>query len=443
MFSLLTFLITISIVVVFHEYGHYLAARYYGNHVERFSVGFGKVLYQYTDKKGTEWAISMLPLGGYVKPLAEPRPNHPDYKVGESVAERSAWEKIVIYAAGPAFSFLLGIMIYTVVFMIGEQHPKAVIAAPAPQSVAAKVGLIEGDRIVAVNHTDVASWSEAVDKLVGPLTLGQRTTLTIERPSGQLEEVVMPFQSYTGSLESVNLLKEAGLVLQAPNPEVARIIASGPAERAGLKEGDIVLALNGQEVKQLSALIEQIQLSAGQSLSLTILRDGATINLTVVPEQVTLDNGRTVGRIQTEFRAAYPMTDVSYGPIDALVKASSKTWDTAWFSLKMMGKMLIGEASLKNISGPLTIADYSGKVAQHGLMNFVQFIALISISIGVLNLLPIPGLDGGQMVVNFIEMIRGKPLPETVLVGLMKVGYGLLLVLMVFAFSNDLMRIFS
>ncbi len=229
MFSLLTFLITISIVVVFHEYGHYLAARYYGNHVERFSVGFGKVLYQYTDKKGTEWAISMLPLGGYVKPLAEPRPNHPDYKVGESVAERSAWEKIVIYAAGPAFSFLLGIMIYTVVFMIGEQHPKAVIAAPAPQSVAAKVGLIEGDRIVAVNHTDVASWSEAVDKLVGPLTLGQRTTLTIERPSGQLEEVEMPFQSYAGSLESVNLLKEAGLVLQAPNPEVVRIIASGPA----------------------------------------------------------------------------------------------------------------------------------------------------------------------------------------------------------------------
>lgn len=443
MFSLLTFLITISIVVVFHEYGHYLAARYYGNHVERFSVGFGKVLYQYTDKKGTEWAISMLPLGGYVKPLAEPRLNHPDYQVGESVAERSSWEKIVIYAAGPAFSFLLGIIIYTAVFMMGEQHPKAVIAAPAPQSVAAKAGLIEGDRIVAINNTDVASWSEAVDKLVGPLTLGQRTILTIERPSGQLEEVEMPFQSYTGSLESVNLLKEAGLVLQAPNPEVARIIAGGSAERAGLKEGDVVVALNGQDVKQLSALIEQIQQSAGQSLLFTILRDGANLNLTVVPEPVTLENGRTVGRIQTEFRAAYPMTDVRYGPIQAVSKAIEKTWDTAWFSLKMMGKMLIGEASLKNISGPLTIADYSGKVAQHGLMNFVQFIALISISIGVLNLLPIPGLDGGQMVINFIEMIRGKPLPEAVLVGLMKVGYGLLLALMVFAFSNDLMRIFS
>lgn len=443
MFSLLTFLITISIVVVFHEYGHYLAARYYGNHVERFSVGFGKILYQYTDKKGTAWALSMLPLGGYVKPLSEPRPNHPDYKVGESMDERSAWEKIIIYAAGPAFSFLLGIIIYTAVFMIGEQHPKAVIAEPVPQSVAAKVGLVEGDRIVAVNHTNVASWTEVEDKLIGLLTLGQRITLTIEHPSGQLKEIEIPFQSYTGSLENVNLLKEAGFVLKASNLEVARIIAGGPAERAGLKEGDEVVALNGQDVKQLSILIEQIQRSAGQLLSLTILRDGATLNLTVVPEQVTLEDGRTIGRIQTEFRAVYPMTDVRYAPIDAVFKAVEKTWDTAWFSLKIMGKMLIGEASLKNISGPLTIADYSGKVAQYGLMSFVQFIALISISIGVLNLLPIPGLDGGQMVVNFIEMIRGKPLPEAVLVGLIKVGYGLLLVLMVFAFSNDLMRIFS
>lgn len=443
MFSLLTFLITISIVVVFHEYGHYLAARYYGIHVERFSVGFGKVLYQRTDKNGTEWAISMLPLGGYVKPLAEPRPQHPAYRVGESIAERSSWEKIVIYAAGPAFSFLLGILIYTGVFMIGERHPDAIIATPAPQTVAARAGLIGGDRIVAVNQSKVASWSEAVDKLTGPLTLGQVATLTIERPSGDIQEVDLAFASFKGSLEEVNLLKESGLVLQAPNPVVNRVIEGGPAERAGLKVGDAVVAINDQKVEQLPALIEQIQLSAEQEVSLAVVRDGATLTLTVTPDRVTLENGRTVGRIQTEFQAAYAMTHTRYGPIDAFLKANEKTWDTAWFSLKMMGKMLIGEASLKNISGPLTIADYSGRVAQHGLVNFVQFIALISISIGVLNLMPIPGLDGGQMVVNFVEMVRGKPLPDVVLAGLMKVGYGLLLLLMVFAFSNDLMRIFT
>lgn len=443
MFSLLTFLITISIVVVFHEYGHYLAARYYGVHVERFSVGFGKVLYQRTDKKGTEWAISMLPLGGYVKPLAEPRPHHPDYRVGESVAERSSWEKIVIYAAGPAFSFLLGILIYTAVLMIGERHPDAIIATPAPQSVAARAGLVEGDRIVAVNQSTVTSWSEAVDKLTGPLTLGQTTTLTIERPSGAVEGVVLAFESFNGSLENVNLLKEAGLVLQAPDPVVNRVIEGGPAERAGLKVGDAVVAINGQAVEQLPALIEQIQQSPNQEITLDVMRDGATLSLAMTPEQVTLDNGRTVGRIQTEFQAAYPMTHTRYGPIDAFIKANEKTWETAWFSLKMMGKMLIGEASLKNISGPLTIADYSGRVAQHGLMNFVQFIALISISIGVLNLLPIPGLDGGQMVINFVELVRGKPLPDALLMGVMKVGYGLLLLLMVFAFSNDLLRIFT
>ncbi|NOL48974.1 RIP metalloprotease RseP [Pelistega europaea] len=443
MFSIITFIITISIVVVFHEYGHYLAARLYGVHVERFSLGFGKVIYQRTDRKGTEWSISLLPFGGYVKPLAEPRPNHPHYRVGESVAEKTSFQKIIIYAAGPAFSFLLGIIIYTGVFMVGENQPQAIVATPTAGSVAAQAGLREGDRIVRVNDTEIDSWSDAMEQLVAAMALGKPLTMEVSSAEGMAREVTMDVPTVSGNLEQVDWLKESGISLREMAPVVARVIEGGVAAQAGLKAGDKVLSLNGITISSLNGFIRQIQLLAHQSVHLLINRDGAEVSLTMMPAEVSLPDGRKVGRIQAEFQVDYPMQYVSYGFIDAFAKATTKTWDTAWFSLKMIGKMLIGEVSLSNISGPLTIADYSGKVAQYGLSNFIQFVALISISIGVLNLLPVPGLDGGQMVLNFIEMVIGRPLPEAIFQNLMKLGYGLLLLLMIFAFHNDLMRIFN
>ncbi|WP_159990583.1 RIP metalloprotease RseP [Pelistega ratti] len=441
--SILTFLITICIVVVFHEYGHYVAARYYNVHVERFSVGFGKVLYRRVDKKGTEWAISMLPLGGYVKPLAEPRPNHPDYQVGESVQEKTAWQKVVIYAAGPTFSFLLGIIIYTFTFMIGEQQPEAIVAEPAEHSIAANAGIRAGDKIHAINGTEIYSWSEALEALSGPMTLGQTVNMQITNKWGEQKIVNLAFPPYTGNLEHTNLTKLSGLALTTPTPIVQEVITGGPAEKAGLQVGDTIKAMNGQTIAQLADFIQMIQESIDKNITLTVSRHHQEVDLFIVPTIVTLEDGRTVARIQARFGANYPMTYVQYNPIDALIKAIDKTWDTALLSFKMIGKMIIGEVSLKNLSGPLTIADYSGKVAQHGWITFIQFIALISISIGVLNLLPIPGLDGGQMVIYSIEAIRGKALSDNLLRNIMIVGYGFLFLMMFFALSNDINRIFQ
>lgn len=438
--SLISFLVTMGVVIVFHEYGHYVVARYYGVHVERFSLGFGKVIWQKTDKKGTQWAISALPLGGYVKPLAEPRVNHPDYKKGESVAEKSSWEKIMIYAAGPFFSFLLGIIIYTITFMVGQEEPEAFIEQPAEHTLAAKAGLIKGDKIVAVNGESMQSWFDVADALIEPSTLGHTVRLTVERPSGSVQDVELDFPAFSGKLEGANLLQKAGLSLRAPDPVVARVLAGGAAEKAGLKEGDKIMRLNGEPMS-LPQIINKIKSSPEQELVLTIWRDGAEIRLPITPVAVKDEEGQTIGRIQTQFQAEFSTRLVRYSPISAVGKAVEKTWDTAWLSLKMIARMLTGEVSFKNLSGPLTIADYSGKVVQYGWVNFVQFMALISVSIGVLNLLPIPGLDGGQMVLNFIELIRGKPIPEGMMMTIMKIGYGLLFVLMIFAFNNDLMRL--
>lgn len=200
------------------------------------------------------------------------------------------------------------------------------------------------------------------------------------------------------------------------------------------------MRLNGEPMS-LPQIINKIKSSPEQELVLTIWRDGAEIRLPITPVAVKDEEGQTIGRIQTQFQAEFSTRLVRYSPISAVGKAVEKTWDTAWLSLKMIARMLTGEVSFKNLSGPLTIADYSGKVVQYGWVNFVQFMALISVSIGVLNLLPIPGLDGGQMVLNFIELIRGKPIPEGMMMTIMKIGYGLLFVLMIFAFNNDLMRL--
>lgn len=441
MFSLFTFLITISVVVVFHEWGHYIAARYYGVRVERFSLGFGKVLLKRTDKRGTEWAISMWPLGGYVMPLAEPAPADPNYQVGQSITEKSAWQRIVIYAAGPAFSFLLGILIYTGFNWLGTQEPVAKLAAPQVASVAAVAGVQAGDRLTAVNGRAVESWTQAVEELMEPMTLGQSVELGLENQSGNARVVQLSFERHEGSFEQVNLLQNAGLILQAPKPFFSQILADGPAERAGLQANDIVSSVNGQAIQNATELLNLIRQHPEQALSMVVLREGAPISVVVTPMLFTTDTGEQVGRIQAQIGAQYEEVLVSFGPIQGIVKAVNKTWDTAWFSLRMMGKMLTGEVSIKNISGPVTIADYSGKVASYGIDRFIQFIALISISIGVLNLLPIPGLDGGQMVINFIEMVRQRPLSDEVMGVVSRTGYGLLLLLMVFAFSNDISRL--
>lgn len=439
--NLLFFIITISIVVVFHELGHYLAARYYNVRVERFSLGFGKVLFRKTDKHGTEWAVSALPLGGYVKPLAEPPAGATAREAAQAISQKTAWQRFVIFGAGPFFSFLLAIIIYSGMKISGTTEPMPYLAQPEPNTAAYVAGIQGGDRLLAVDGVKVQGWAEARLALLEPLTTGSTTTLELQTENGVTRNAAIQFPKVTGTLEGVDLMGQAGLALMAPKPRVANVLEGGAGKQAGLRDGDLVLRVGNHEDITIIGLIELIQNSPEETLPLLISRDNTELSLTITPRAEANENDKVVGKIGVAFSGQYPTLTVRYGIFESIYLATVQTFDTAWFSLKMLGKMVMGQLSWKNISGPIAIADYAGQSAQVGLDKFIEFIALITVSIGVLNLLPIPGLDGGQMVFCLIEMVRKKALSEQIQEKSLMIGYSLLLFLMIFAFVNDIARV--
>lgn len=441
LFNLLFFIITISVVVVFHELGHYFAARYYNVRVERFSLGFGKVLFKRTDKHGTEWAVSALPLGGYVKPLAEPLAGSSPREAARAISQKTPWQRFVIFGAGPFFSFLLAIIIYSGMKITGTTEPVPYLAQPAPETAAYMAGIKGGDRVLAVNGMDVQGWAEARLALLEPLATGADSTLLLQNPNGATREVSIHFPKVSGTLEGVDLMGQAGLALMAPKPRVANVLDDGAGQQAGLRHGDLVLNAGTHEDISIIDLISFIQANPDKTLPLLISRNNTELSLNVTPRAEFNENGQAIGKIGVAFSGQYPTLTVRYGIFESIYLATVQTFDTAWFSLKMLGKMVTGQLSWKNISGPIAIADYAGQSAQVGLDKFIEFIALITVSIGVLNLIPIPGLDGGQMVFCLIEMVRKKALPEQVQEKSLMVGYSLLLFLMIFAFVNDIARV--
>lgn len=441
--SLVAFIITISIVVVFHEWGHYLVARANGVFVEKFSLGFGRTLLSKVDSKGTEWAVSLWPLGGYVKPLDEPKLEDPEYKKGSSISEKSPFQKFLIYAAGPFFSFLLGIIIYTFIFILGVKEPAPLLAKPYINTLAYSAGVEKGDKILSVNGSEILSWNQAMEKLLGPATLGERVEIKLLSSGGVEKTIALTFPPAKGNLENYDIFGVSGLMLKLPKPKIIKIIPDGAAQRSGLLEGDLIEQVNGIEVEDSRQLIEIIKSSANKPLTLQVKRNSSDLTISIVPDSVKSESGESIGRIGAQLGGDFPTVDVSYGPIESVFKAVRKTWDTAYISLKLLGRMLTGDLSITNLSGPISIAQYSGQVVQTGVMNFLQFIALISVSIGLLNLLPVPGLDGGQMLIHAVEGITGKELSEKFMRGIVTVGYALLLGLMFIAFRNDILRLIN
>ncbi len=440
--SLLFFIVTISIVVVFHELGHYLAARLCGVHVERFSLGFGKVLLRRRDRRGTEWVISALPLGGYVKPLAEADPSHPQALHGSAISEKNAWQRLLIFAAGPAFSLLLGIFIYAGTYMAGSNVPQAILGAPGNGTPAQQSGIKRGDIVKSLNGVSVSSWSEFQQQLIAPMILGQTVTLGVETQKGaQAQNITLPLLPAPKDLENANLAALNGLQLEAPSPAVSQVIAGGAGEAGGLQTGDLILQAGQEKALDSRKFVELVEQHADQPLRLVVKREQSQVHLTVTPRVAEGPNGAKIGKIGVALQANYPMVFVRYGLFESVGKATARTLDTAWFSVKMLLRMITGEVSWRNISGPVTIADYAGKSASLGLERFIEFVALITISIGVLNLVPIPGLDGGQMLFAIFEIIRGRPLPQAIQEKGLALGYMLLLALMALAFFNDILRV--
>ena len=442
LFTLLAFAVALGTLIVFHELGHYWVARLCGVKILRFSVGFGKVVASRYDRHGTEWALSAWPLGGYVKMQDDPPPGASAEEAAAAFSRKPVGQRIAIVAAGPIFNLILAVFLYAGLNMAGTEEPVAVIAQPAAETPAARAGLLPGDRILAIDGEQIASWSDARWRLMDVMATGGTTQIEVRNASGSvhLRELALPSNSMDPS--GGDPLAAAGIRLAQPRPAVRAVIDGGEGQAAGRRPGALVVAVAGAPPPATRARVRQIQESAGKTLALTLVRDGAEISLNVTPRVETVD-GREIGRLGVQLGGDVPMVTVRYGVFESLWRGAVRTWDTAWFSLRMMGRMVTGDVSWRNVSGPVTIADYAGQTARIGIVAYIAYIALISISLGVLNLLPIPMLDGGHLLYYLVEIVRGSPPPARWIDIGQRAGIGLLAGLMGLALFNDFTRLFT
>lgn len=450
MTTLLAFIVAVASLVVFHELGHYWVARRCGVKVLRFSVGFGNVLWRKRFSGGeTEWVISAIPLGGYVKMLDEREGEVAPQELHRAFNRKPVMQRMAIVAAGPLANFLLAIVLYGVLFMHGVPGMKPVLGAVAPDTSAAIALMQPGETIIALDGEPVPSWQELRWRLLDAAL--QQREVNIEGRS-QLGAHLFHLLDLRG-VEAKDLdgdfLGKLGLHLYQPAvlPVIGKLADGGVAQQAGLQEGDRILAMDGAALADWTDLVERVRAHPGKTVRFDIRRGETDIAVTLVIQPVQ-EGGRQIGRIGAApevDRAAFEamLTEVRYAPYDAMVQALRKTWETSVINLKMMGRMLIGEVSLKNLSGPITIADYAGQSAALGWAAYLGFLALISISLGVLNLLPIPLLDGGHLLYYSAEIFIGKPLSERAWELGQNIGIALLGTLMIFAVYNDITRLIT
>jgi regulator of sigma E protease len=438
LFTIGAFVVALGVMIVVHEYGHYLVARLCNVKVLRFSVGFGKPLAIW--RRGadrTEWAIAAIPFGGYVKMLDEREGEVAAHEAHRAFNRQSLAKRAAIVVAGPAFNLLFATAVYAALFMVGLPELRPVLDAPAQGSAAAAAGVLRGDVIRRIDGREVLTWQDARWRVLQGALQGEPVMLEVERAAGGAAALRLDLSGFAGSEPDEGMIERIGLKL-SPLPVLGELEAHGVAERAGLRRGDRITQLDGKPVESWDAFVKAIRQRAGVPTRLSIERSGAALTVDLVPESVAGERG-AIGRIGA---APSYVIRVRYGFVEGLGKGALKTWDMAAFSLRMLGKMLLGEVSWRNLSGPVTIADYAGQSAQLGWIPFLTFLALISISLGVLNLLPIPLLDGGHLMYYVIEAVKGSPVPERVIEIGQRVGLTLLLLLMAFALYNDLHRLF-
>ncbi len=451
--TVLAFAVVIGVLVVIHELGHYLVARWCGVKVLRFSVGMGRVIWSRRfGADQTEFALSLVPLGGYVKMLdARDEDGGPiaPADLPREFTRQPVGKRIAIVAAGPLANFLLAMVIYTGLFAHGVPEPIARVAIQ-PASIAAQSGLQQGDVIMAINGAPVRSWNELRWALLERAMERQDARLMLQRPAMQgdqggqggnaLFERTLPLQSLSSEDLDNALFEKLGLELAKPPAVLGEILPDGPAAAAGLKMGDLVLSIDGEPVADGLAFIERLRDNPGRRLRLDGLRNGQAFSVEVTP-LAEKSGQQTVGRIRAQVDMRSTMVVIEANAIEAFTGAIRKTWDTSAMTVTMLGKMIIGEASLKNITGPITIADYAGQTARVGWISFLSFMALISISLGVMNLLPIPVLDGGHLLYYSLELFSGRPVPERIGAIAQRAGLGLLMMLMAVAVFNDIARL--
>lgn len=443
LFTLIAFALAIGLLVTIHELGHYWIARRCGVYIERFSIGFGTVLFKRTDKRGCEWAVSALPLGGYVMMRSNVPDDAPEHIKNTAFESKSLGQRAAITVAGPVANLLLAIVLYTLIGVMGSQEPAAVLAQPEPQSAAALAGIEAGDKVIAVDDKAVASWPQLRWQLIDRLHTGGEVRLSTEGPYGNRAERLLRLEATELDPDGADPLLEAGLRIATPTPFVRQVLPDSAAQQAGLQANDKLVAINGEPIQSAQGFVQTIKPLAQQTIQLEVERQGQRLALPVSIHAHTDEQGNTVGRIGIMLGANFDMVTVRYGPIASVQQGFSRTVDTFWLSLKMIGRMITGQVSVKNISGPVSIADYAGQSARIGLTAYIHFLALISISLGLLNLLPIPMLDGGHLLYYAVEAVTGRPVSDEVKLVAQRVGLGILAALTMLAFFNDFSRLLN
>ncbi len=449
--SLLAFVVALGALITFHEYGHYWVAKKFNVKILRFSVGFGRPLYKKlfgTDN--TEFIIAALPLGGYVKMLDEREGEVKAEDKHREFCQKPIWQRFLIVVAGPIFNFIFAIVAYWCVFIIGIYGLKPYIGEIEVNSISERAGVVQGQQIVSVDGIITPSWSAVIDRLVEHAVNAEKIELGVVDNDGVKK--IISFDLSTISIDDMaegKLLETLGLsVIEFKLPAViGQIIAEGAAERAGLLKGDKIISVNNVEITRWGEWVDVVRDNPLRSLSVKIQRNDVLQTINITPENVERD-GEMIGRIGAAPEPVSGMFDKyftreSYSVIDASIKAVEKTWDMSILTLQILGKMIIGEASVKNLSGPISIAQYAGQSASIGIVPFLMFMAMVSVSLGVLNLLPIPVLDGGHLFYYIIEFILGKPVSASVQIWGQQFGIVILLSLMGIALYNDLTRLFG
>ncbi|NVD69644.1 RIP metalloprotease RseP [Duganella sp. BJB1802] len=451
----LAFAVCLGSLIIFHELGHYLVARWCGVKVLRFSVGMGKVVWSRRfGRDQTEWAVSALPLGGYVKMLDAREGDLGDLPAEDLKREftrQNVWKRIAIVAAGPLANFLLAILLYAGLYLHGVEEPTSKInvratetATAAAPSAAWSAGLRSGDVVTAVNEQPVAVWSELRWNLMQAAIDKTEARIAVERAGQGRFSFVLPAAVLAAQDLDGDVPGKLGLGVARPAPVVAEVIAASPAAHGGLQKGDLLLSVDGVPVADGIAFIETIGNAAGKTVRVAVRRAGQQLVLAMVPRAEQAKTGKgtvTVGKIGAYIALQPDMITVPSSPLAAVGKAVARVWDTSVMSVKMIGKMITGEVSLKNVTGPITIADYAGQTARMGAASYLSFIAFISISLGVMNLLPIPVLDGGHLLYYSLEVLTGRSVPERFGEIAQRLGIGLLLTLMLLAVFNDVARL--
>ncbi|WP_136247335.1 sigma E protease regulator RseP [Halomonas borealis] len=448
--NVLAVIVVLGLLITFHEFGHFWVARRCGVKVLRFSVGFGKPLWSRVDRHGTEFAVAAIPLGGYVKMLDERETPVPDAERHLAFNHKGVWQRIAIVAAGPLANFLLALVAYWCLFVVGTSTVVPVVGDVTPDSPAARGGLVEGQEITAVQGEAVRSWEDINLELVAAIgASGELTVKARDEGASQAREHSLPVQDWLVRQDPPRPLATLGVTPWRPRlPAVLGQVVSGePAAEAGLAVGDEIRAIEGEPVADWADFVRRVRGHPGEALSLDVARDGElrALTLTLTPRPKTLEDGSTIGHVGVGVESvAWPeeyRREIRYGPLAAVGQAVSRTGEMTLLTLDSIRKMLVGLISPSNLSGPITIARIAGDSARSGLESFIGFLAYLSISLGVLNLLPIPVLDGGHLLYYLVEAVRGRPVSERVQAVGLRIGLTLVGTLMLMALYFDLMRL--